>query len=123
MVYTREEIIDKLREAAKKTTFKNIWLFGSVARNEHDEESDIDIIVEKSELSNFNDKMIMYDVMTELSGKEFNHILTVEQIEEIKNKSIERYTRRYEGIQNDKILIYSKDWERINIWEDHVFLN
>ena len=47
---SREEIIDLLRQAkpelVRRYGIKWLWLFGSYARGEQDEESDVDIVVE-----------------------------------------------------------------------------
>lgn len=103
---SQKEIIEKIREVATQTSYKRIWLFGSVARNEHDQFSDIDIIVEKDhEHFKFKDEALLHSVLVELSNHEFNDILNTEQLENIKQKG-QRHL--YDKISHDKILIYER---------------
>ncbi|MGX9845510.1 nucleotidyltransferase family protein, partial [Streptococcus iniae] len=46
MVYTMEEIKEKIQPIAEKYEIPAIYLFGSYARNEADEDSDIDLAIE-----------------------------------------------------------------------------
>lgn len=46
MVYTMEEIKEKIQLIAEKHEIPAIYLFGSYARNEADEDSDIDLAIE-----------------------------------------------------------------------------
>ncbi|MDR0943035.1 MAG: nucleotidyltransferase domain-containing protein [Ruminococcus sp.] len=45
MIYTIEEIKEKIRPIAEKYNLPAVYLFGSYARGEADEKSDIDIMV------------------------------------------------------------------------------
>ncbi len=45
-VYTFEEIADKVRPIAEKYGLRNVWLFGSYARGEANEDSDIDLLID-----------------------------------------------------------------------------
>lgn len=46
MVYTLEEIKEKVYPIAEKYALKSVYLFGSYARGEADEASDVDLVVE-----------------------------------------------------------------------------
>jgi predicted nucleotidyltransferase len=46
MVYTIDEIKEKIRPIAEKYNLPAVYLFGSYARGEADEKSDIDILVD-----------------------------------------------------------------------------
>lgn len=48
-VYSFEEIADRVRPIAEKHKLRSVWLCGSYARGEGDEDSDIDLLVEPSE--------------------------------------------------------------------------
>ncbi|MBA2795515.1 nucleotidyltransferase family protein [Streptococcus porcinus] len=50
MVYAIEEIKDKIQPIAEKYKLPIVYLFGSYARNEADDESDIDIAVSVQDL-------------------------------------------------------------------------
>lgn len=51
-VYTFEEIADKVRPIAEKYGLKNVWLFGSYARGDANDDSDIDLLVEDEDKDN-----------------------------------------------------------------------
>lgn len=51
-VYSFEEIADRVRPIAEKHKLRSVYLFGSYARGDADEESDIDLLVEPSDLTN-----------------------------------------------------------------------
>lgn len=53
-VYSFEEISEKVRSIAEKHGLRSAYLFGSYARGDADEESDIDLLVEPSELTDSN---------------------------------------------------------------------
>jgi predicted nucleotidyltransferase len=46
MIYTIEEIKEKIRPIAEKYNLPAVYLFGSYARGEADEKSDVDILVD-----------------------------------------------------------------------------
>ena len=46
MVYTVEELREKIRPIAEKNHLSQVYLFGSYARNQADEESDVDLAIE-----------------------------------------------------------------------------
>lgn len=53
MVYTIEEIKSKIQPIAEKYNLKTVYLFGSYARGEADEMSDVDVAVDLSEDSDY----------------------------------------------------------------------
>ncbi|MDR0943033.1 MAG: nucleotidyltransferase domain-containing protein [Ruminococcus sp.] len=48
MIYTIEEIKEKIRPIAEKYNLPAVYLFGSYARGEADEKSDIDIMIDRT---------------------------------------------------------------------------
>jgi predicted nucleotidyltransferase len=48
MVYTIEEIAEKIRPVAEKYKLPKVWIFGSYARGEANDDSDVDILVDKT---------------------------------------------------------------------------
>jgi predicted nucleotidyltransferase len=48
MVYTIEEIKERIRPVAEKYNLPAVYLFGSYARGEADEKSDIDIMIDRT---------------------------------------------------------------------------
>lgn len=104
---SRGEIIDTLVRFARSTDYQKMWIFGSVARDEHDEFSDIDVIVEDGGKVLLDDMFRLMGLMTELSGQEMNDILTTRQLEKMKNNNSQLTQSKYCNINRDKILIYS----------------
>lgn len=49
MVYTVDEISAQIENAAKNYDLKIVWLFGSYARNEAKDESDLDILIDRTD--------------------------------------------------------------------------
>ena len=46
MVYTLEEISRRVRPVAEKYNLKAVYVFGSYARGEADEDSDVDLLID-----------------------------------------------------------------------------
>jgi predicted nucleotidyltransferase len=46
MIYTLEEIAERIRPVAEKYKLPKVWIFGSYARGEATDESDVDILVD-----------------------------------------------------------------------------
>ena len=55
MVYTIDEIKAKIEPIAKRYNVSKVYLFGSYARGEEDENSDIDIALELEDVSKYMD--------------------------------------------------------------------
>lgn len=55
MVYTIDEIKAKIYPIAKQYNLSKVYLFGSYARGEEDENSDIDIALELGDITKFMD--------------------------------------------------------------------
>ena len=47
-IYTIEEIREKVKPIAEKYGIEKVWLFGSYARGEATENSDVDLLVDRS---------------------------------------------------------------------------
>ncbi|MFP5470933.1 MAG: nucleotidyltransferase family protein [Bacteroidia bacterium] len=77
---TREYILEKIK--SKKADFakfgiKQIGLFGSYARNEQTEQSDIDILIDfEPEKENFDNYMAVYDIIEALFKNQRVEIVT-----------------------------------------------
>lgn len=88
-ILTFEEIKDKVTIIAKKYHFPRIWLFGSYARDEATENSDIDLIIDTS-TSFYEDHMEDFvDVFEELEkilGKSVD-IVTLQSLNNKKSQN------------------------------------
>ncbi|GHU52097.1 nucleotidyltransferase [Clostridia bacterium] len=49
MVYTLEQIAELIKPVVKKYNLKAVWVFGSYARGEANDDSDIDLLIDDSE--------------------------------------------------------------------------
>ena len=94
-IYSVSEISNKISEAASKYGIHKAYLFGSYARGKAENDSDIDICIEKGKLR----------TLFELSG--FCH-----DLEEILEKKVDIFTMNSlsadfkKQIENDLVLIY-----------------
>ena len=50
MIYSIEEIRQRIKPVAKKYGVSTVWLFGSYARGEATEKSDVDLLIEGSSI-------------------------------------------------------------------------
>lgn len=88
---------------------KKVILFGSYARNEADDESDIDILLlideEPGELKRYHDQII--DVMVDLSIK-YDIVLSIIEQEYKQFNKYAKFVPFYENVQNDGIELYAR---------------
>ncbi|MEY8463815.1 nucleotidyltransferase family protein [Streptococcus merionis] len=71
MVYTIDEIKEKIQPIAKKYQLPQVYLFGSYARGEADEHSDVDVAVEtRGSLATGLDFFALSDDLEEVLGQE-----------------------------------------------------
>ncbi len=98
MVLTKEHIKRVIAHFFQDKPVKLVWLFGSYARGEADEKSDIDVLVDFE-----NDKKIG-----------LGYFLWHEQLGELLNKKVDIVSSGWENkflkpfIDKDKIIIYEK---------------
>jgi predicted nucleotidyltransferase len=107
MIYTLEEIKDLIDPIAKKYQLKALWVFGSYARGEATEESDVDFLMDNSD-----------SIALDLCG----FIGIANEFEKITNKKVDLITikalygprmRKYfsetmNTITNERVLLYEK---------------
>ena len=63
MILSIEEITEKVRPIAKKYNLKEMYLFGSYARGEAEEESDIDFVIDSSRIKDYDE---LFDLQQDL---------------------------------------------------------
>ncbi len=93
-----EEMVERLVPVLKKTPVTRAYLFGSMARGEADEKSDVDVLVEDPEfsLSLFDLAGLVHD-MTEACGR---------KVDVVPSDSVSKYIRSY--VEHDKVLFYER---------------
>jgi len=99
MILTIEQIQQTVQDYFKDKPVKKVYLFGSYARGEADENSDVDLLVEYD--SNDKRKVSFYDAIEYKIELEKAMKLPVELVSE---KAI--YHRFLPYVQKDKIKIY-----------------
>ena len=95
---TIERIREAVTKVGKKYGIKNAYLFGSYARGEATESSDVNIIIERGDIKNYNAFAdFRYDLENEL-GTEDIDILTMDGVK----------PRFYELIKKDQVALYGR---------------
>ncbi|MBR0480684.1 nucleotidyltransferase family protein [Candidatus Saccharibacteria bacterium] len=89
-----DEIKTAVTKAGKKYGIKNAYLFGSYARGEATEDSDVDIIIDRGEVKTYNQYAdLHYELENDLGEVD---LLSTDGI----------HPRFYELIKNDRIPLY-----------------
>lgn len=102
-IYKIEEITEKIRPIAENYKIDKICLFGSYARGEAVEESDIDLIVNANQLRGLK-FFGFYEDLKEAFQKNVD-LITEEQIS--RNRGNPLYKRFIEELEADRKVIYS----------------
>lgn len=98
-----EELTEKIRPIAESYNIDKVYLFGSYARGEAIEESDIDLIVNAEKLKGLN-FFGFYEDLKETFQKKVD-LITEEQINRSRNNPL--YQRFIEELETDRKAIYS----------------
>ena len=71
MVYTLDELKEKIAPIAQKYSLPSVWVFGSYARGEATELSDVDVLISRkgSKISSLFDMGALYNDLNENLGK------------------------------------------------------
>ena len=85
MIYSIEEITEKIRPIAEKHKLTEVYLFGSYARGDATEESDVDLLIDGNDLGGFK-FFGMWDEFENALGKEVD-IVTVFSFERVREKN------------------------------------
>jgi len=100
MVYTISELKQKIKPIAQKYEIPAVYVFGSYARNEANENSDVDILIEKkgSKISTLFDLGGLYNDLSEILKKNIDLVTTCAL-----NKDDDDF-KRY--VMNERSVIY-----------------
>ena len=94
---TIEEIKAAVTKVGKKYDIKSAYLFGSYAKGDATDSSDVDIIIEKGDLQTYDAYCGMKFAIEDELGTDVD-LLTMEGVK----------PRFYELIKNDRILLYGE---------------
>ncbi|GFH40839.1 nucleotidyltransferase family protein [Lactococcus insecticola] len=82
-VLTIDEIKEKVKPIAQKYNIPKVYLFGSYARNKPTENSDIDLVIDSSNILDYD---ILFDIKEELE-EELKHHVDIIEFEVLKNNN------------------------------------
>jgi predicted nucleotidyltransferase len=105
--YTYPEIRSRIAPVAEKYGIPAVYLFGSYARDEATDDSDIDILVSRkgsSVRSAFDMGALYMDLRTTL-GAEID-LLTLESLDE--DETLRERVRFFDTVDKEKVLIYER---------------
>ena len=107
MVYTVDELKQKIAPLAVKYNLPAVYLFGSYARNEATEKSDVDVLIDKtgSKIKSLFDRAALYNDLTEILGKEVDLVTTSGIAQE---DSIQRAPMFAKNVNKERIVIYGE---------------
>jgi len=100
MIYTINEIKQKIQPIAVKYNLPAVYIFGSYARNEATENSDVDILIDKtgSKVKTLFDMGGLYNDLCEILTKKIDLITTYSLINDNDNFK--------ERVMKEKVTIY-----------------
>ena len=99
MVYTIDEIKAKIEPIAKRYNVSKVYLFGSYARGEEDENSDIDIALEIEDESHYMD---VYEILSSVFNCDVDILLVNDLLEPKTNMGV----MVKKNFLHDRVLIY-----------------
>lgn len=105
-VYKIEEIVEKVRPIAERYGAGKIYLFGSYARGEATEDSDIDLLVDAENVTGFFAFGGLYGDLKDALQKELDLVTVNALYSEHKNDNLVAKFRT--KIEKDRRLIYDK---------------
>jgi predicted nucleotidyltransferase len=103
MVYTIDEIKERIRPVAEKYNLPAVYLFGSYARGEADEKSDIDLMIDRNG-ADFSKPFAyfgLFDDFEESLSKEIDMITTIAL------KNSDNYQFR-NAVEKERVQIYAR---------------
>lgn len=105
MIFTIDEIRERVYPVARKYGLKAVYVFGSYARNEATAESDIDILVDRtgSAIKGMFDMGNLYNDLRESIGKEID-LVTTHTLDQ--NSTRSRIPMFVENLQAERIQVY-----------------
>lgn len=97
---TLDLIKSEISEICKDSSISRVWIFGSYARNDYDEKSDLDLLIELKnplDIERF-DKILGLDV----------DLMTMNSFDRKKNSDL-RFNRNFiRNVENERVLVYEK---------------
>lgn len=102
-IYTIDEIRDIIVPIAKEYDLKTVYLFGSYARGEADEKSDVDLRLEGARC--LGDELVLCSIIPDALGKEVDIVFT-EDLRKTLDDPMTRYFVRH--MKMSEVLLYER---------------
>lgn len=105
MIFTVDELKQKIEPIAKKYELRAVYLFGSYARNDATDNSDVDILIDRegSKIKGMFDMGGLYNDLRDSVGKEIDLVTT----QTLEQKSTNWRTPLFiKNVQTERIKIY-----------------
>lgn len=105
MVFSVDEIKERIEPIAKKYCLRSVYLFGSYARNEAKETSDVDLLIDRSGslIRSMFDMGSLYSDLRESMGKEID-LVTTQTLEQ--DSTRKRTPGFVQNLYNERVKIY-----------------
>lgn len=105
-IYTINELVNVISPIAEKHNVSRVYLFGSYARGEANEDSDIDLRIDAAQLKTLFALGGLYADLEEALGKSLDLVTT----EALRKKKEDPLTRNFiRNMRKDEKLLYEKD--------------
>lgn len=105
MILTVDELKNRIAPIAKKYELRAVYLFGSYARNEATDDSDVDILIDRtdSKIKGMFDMGGLYNDLSKSIGKEID-LVTTQTLEQANTRR--RTPLFVENLQTERLKIY-----------------
>jgi len=105
MIYSIEELSKRIAPVAKKYNLRAVYIFGSYARNEATDDSDVDVLIDRegSSVKSMFDMGGLYNDLCASIGKEID-LVTTQTLEQDSTK--ERTPWFVDNLQREMMKIY-----------------
>ena len=107
MIYSIEELRDRIVPITRKYNIPAVYLFGSYARNEAKDSSDVDILIDRegSSIHGMFDMGGLYAELTESVGKEIDLVT----IQTLRQQSTQKRTPWFvSNVEKDMVKLYEQ---------------
>ena len=112
-VLTIDEIKDKVTLVAKKYDIPRVYLFGSYARNTFTDTSDVDLVIDGSNISDYD---VLFDLEEELEEALGRHVDIIEY-EVLLNNNTDKRKAFNVSVMNEMIgVVWTKTYAISLIW-------
>lgn len=98
-----KKVKNALQSIFEKYEIDKVWLFGSFLTGNYDDNSDIDIVYERSQSFGFDDELNIFNFINDLQDNSLNREVDVTNI-----KNIQKNSKISNTIKQEMVLIYNR---------------